>query len=78
MEVRDTGVGIPQEHLRDLFDPFYQVGGTQQRAGTGLGLSITREYARALGGDVTVRSKPGVGTVFTLSLPLGTHITPPE
>ena len=70
IEVRDTGVGIPREHLRDLFDPFYQVGGAHQRAGTGLGLSITREYARALGGDVTVRSKYGKGTVFTLSLPL--------
>jgi len=70
VEVRDTGVGIPKAHLRDLFEPFAQVGGEHQQAGTGLGLTITREYARALGGDVTVRSKVGKGTTFTLSLPM--------
>ncbi len=71
IEVADTGVGIPADQLLSVFEPFAQVGGVNQRHGTGLGLALTREYARALGGDVTLRSKLGRGSVFTLSLPLG-------
>jgi signal transduction histidine kinase len=69
--VRDTGVGIPDDKLEAVFEAFYQVddsrGGTY--AGTGLGLAISRQLARAMGGDLTVKSKLGEGSTFSLSLP---------
>ncbi len=66
--VRDTGPGISEEQLAHLFQPFAQVDATHTRAhdGAGLGLVITRRLARAMGGDVTVASEPGKGSVFTL------------
>jgi signal transduction histidine kinase len=69
--VRDTGVGISPERLADIFDPFVQVDPdlTRQRQGAGLGLAISRELARAMGGEITVESQPGVGSTFTLTLP---------
>jgi hypothetical protein len=69
--VRDTGIGIPAEHLRCIFDPFVQVetGRTRSTDGSGLGLTISRRLARLMGGDLTVRSTPGDGSVFTLWLP---------
>ena len=71
--VRDTGVGISPERLADIFDPFVQVDPdlTRQRQGAGLGLAISRELARAMGGEITVESQPGVGSTFTLTLPAG-------
>jgi signal transduction histidine kinase/PAS domain-containing protein len=69
--VEDTGVGIPAAQHERIFEPFVQVGGGLTRAGegAGLGLAISRELARAMGGDVTVESAPGVGSTFALVLP---------
>ena len=69
--VRDTGCGIPREHLDAIFEPFMQVGRslTATREGTGLGLAISRDLARAMHGDITVESTIDVGSEFRLALP---------
>jgi len=70
--VRDTGIGIANEHRDQIFDAFWQVEqpSTRRVGGTGLGLSVTRRLAQLLGGDVTVTSKVGEGSAFIVSLPL--------
>jgi signal transduction histidine kinase len=72
VHVGDTGIGIPDDKLGSIFDPFVQVnaGYTRTSEGTGLGLSISRDLARAMGGELTVRSAPGEGSSFTLTLPV--------
>src|SRR4029079_7700094 len=71
-DVSDTGPGIALEHLERVFDAFWQVDQrmTRKSGGTGLGLSVARQLARLLGGDVSVRSTIGQGSVFTVDLPL--------
>ncbi len=70
--VRDTGIGIAQEHRDQIFDAFWQVEqpSTRRVGGTGLGLSVTRRLARLLGGDVTMESSVGEGSAFTVTLPI--------
>jgi two-component system, sensor histidine kinase and response regulator len=74
VEVSDTGVGIPAAKLVVIFDPFVQVDANRgKREGVGLGLAISRKLARAMAGDVTVKSVEGHGSTFTLSLPLASR-----
>jgi signal transduction histidine kinase len=73
ISVADSGLGIPGTELSKIFDEFHRVDvtSTRGRRGTGLGLTISRRLARALGGDVSVESRLGSGSTFTLDLPLG-------
>ncbi len=72
IDVTDTGPGIPEDQLGRIFEPFVQ---TQEGEGngSGLGLTVSREFARALGGDLFASSIPGRGATFTLRLPAGSR-----
>jgi signal transduction histidine kinase len=77
LSVADTGIGMTAEQQAKLFEEFSQADAStaQNFGGTGLGLAITRKLARMMGGDVTVASESGKGSVFTVRLPVGPDIT---
>ena len=70
--VQDTGIGIPKEHLKRIFERFYRVDKSRARSegGVGLGLAISRRIAEVHGGRIEVESEVGVGSTFTVFLPL--------
>jgi signal transduction histidine kinase/CHASE3 domain sensor protein len=79
--VRDTGIGIPAHALKELFQDFHQLeaGDGRRYEGTGVGLALSRRLARALGGEIEVRSRQGEGSTFTLVLPrMAPALQPPE
>ena len=73
IDITDTGIGMSEDALKNIFDPFVQADSTVTRrfGGTGLGLAISRRFAQALGGDITVKSEIGKGSIFTVSLATG-------
>ncbi|MDD2108480.1 hybrid sensor histidine kinase/response regulator [Pseudomonas asiatica] len=75
LEVRDTGIGIPEEAQARIFQPFTQAGAgiTRQYGGTGLGLALTRNLCKAMQGHLHIKSDPGFGSRFTAELPLAVH-----
>ncbi|WP_434622616.1 PAS domain-containing hybrid sensor histidine kinase/response regulator [Azospirillum sp. B2RO_4] len=79
IEVRDTGIGIPPDHLESIWEEFHQVGNPERdrNRGLGLGLAIVRRLSQLLNHPVDVQSKPGQGTSFVIALPLGRTIEAP-
>jgi CheY-like chemotaxis protein len=84
-EIRDTGIGIADDAVDSLFQPFHQIDGTRsrRRGGTGLGLAISQRIVEAMGGRIEVKSRLGVGSRFRYSLSLksdeaGVHAPPPD
>ncbi|AUA32311.1 response regulator [Pseudomonas sp. SGAir0191] len=75
LEVRDTGIGIPEDAQARIFQPFTQAGAgiTRQYGGTGLGLALTRNLCKAMHGHLHIRSQPGFGSRFTAELPLNPY-----
>jgi signal transduction histidine kinase/CheY-like chemotaxis protein len=78
-EIEDTGPGIAASEIESIFDPFVQSqSGQQAQEGTGLGLAISRQFAQIMGGELSVRSDIGNGSVFTLQIPLKIVETAPQ
>ena len=77
--MRDTGPGIPEEHLPHIFDRFYRVdsGRSRDQGGSGLGLNIARWVAESHGGSIEVESEPGRFTEFCVRLPPAGRALPP-
>lgn len=78
IQIRDTGIGISEDRLPDIFDRFYQVddSSTRKGEGTGIGLALTKELVKLMNGDINVNSKLGKGTAFTISLPITQEAKP--
>ena len=70
ISVSDEGCGIPEAEIPHIFDRFYRAQGSSRADGTGLGLALAREITDHLGGEIQVQSKPGVGSVFSVTLPV--------
>jgi signal transduction histidine kinase len=73
VRIEDTGRGVPPAHTATIFEPFQQVEHADRSCGEGLGLAISREFARNMGGDITLVSEVAVGSTFTLWLPADQH-----
>lgn len=71
LEIQDTGIGIPKQHLNDIFNPFYTTKAPGQ--GTGLGLSVVHSIVKRYRGEINVASEVGVGTTFAVELPCPCH-----
>lgn len=80
LSVADNGIGMTQEQLKKLFQPFTQADSstTRRYGGTGLGLAITKEFSQMMGGSITVESEFGQGSLFTISLPTYLENSPKE
>ena len=80
LSVRDSGIGIAADKLDRVFEEFGQAEETTSRdyGGTGLGLPISRRFCRMLGGDLTVKSQPGAGSIFTIHVPAVMPASTPE
>jgi signal transduction histidine kinase len=74
VEVRDTGVGIPESEVGNLFERFFRASTSVSVPGTGLGLSIVKSIVEAHGGTIAVESEQGVGTTFSIELPLEANV----
>ena len=72
IRVKDTGAGIPEEHLSGIFERFYRAGNghSHYEEGSGIGLTVTHEYVKLMGGSITVNSKTGEGSEFIITLPV--------
>lgn len=70
IQVADSGIGIPNEEMKNLFTPFFRGTNVGTIPGTGLGLSIIKEMIEFLGGSIDAKSKVGIGSVFTVRLPI--------
>jgi signal transduction histidine kinase/CheY-like chemotaxis protein len=69
LKIKDDGVGIKQENLKNIFEPFTQVGTASSETGSGLGLTISKQFVEAMGGTITVESKVNIGSVFVINIP---------
>ncbi len=80
IRVKDSGIGIAKEHQQKVFSRFYQVDNSQTRSyeGTGIGLAITKEFVELHHGEIALASEPGIGTCFTVRLPLGNLFLLPD
>ncbi|MDO6685347.1 MULTISPECIES: aerobic respiration two-component sensor histidine kinase ArcB [unclassified Agarivorans] len=78
ISIRDTGPGIPEDQLEQIFAMYYQVEGSKSATGTGIGLSVSRQLVRAMGGDISVTSYEGEGSCFTVSLVVKLDAIPDE
>ena len=80
VKVRDTGIGISESEMPKLFERFHRIEGVQGRSyeGSGIGLALVQELVKLHGGEISAESTPGVGTTFTVSLPLGHQHLPSE
>ena len=80
LTVRDTGTGIPEDELPLIFDRFHRIENARARTheGSGIGLALVHDLVRLHGGTIEAESKPGVGTAFTVTIPLGSAHLPPE
>ena len=66
IKVIDTGVGIPEDEIKNLFSPFYRAKNAKDIEGTGLGLAIAKEYVELNNGKIEVQSRPNIGSIFTI------------